>query len=187
MWKRLRDWLSVVADFLQVAGYFGWTPAAVVSLLAIIFGWLGQVAIFWIVIAPPIAFAATLVLTQRFAPRIGMISLSEGARVAYEQLRGTLWAEASERLRVNGTPEGILDYLATRLIAEIPVFGKYPPSTKLEKIEPRVLKSGSVEGGATFLELSDQHRTRIIELTVRRSELRNAIKHMRESTSAFSR
>jgi hypothetical protein len=107
-------------------------------------------------------------------------------QLAPQQLRGTLWAEAAERLRVDGTPEGILDYLATGLTLEIPVFGRYPPSTKLERIEPRAVKAGSIEGGATFLELRDQHRTRIVDLTVRKADLRKAIKHMRESTSALS-
>lgn len=156
-------------------------------MFAVIIGWMSDIPIFWVVIATPVAFAATLVLTQQLVPRIGMVSLAKGARIAYEQLRGTLWAEAASRLRVDGTPEGILDYLGTGLTAEIPVFGKYPPSTKLERIETRAVKTGTIEGGATYLELNDQHRTRIVDLTVRKSDLRKAIKHMRESTSAFSR
>jgi hypothetical protein len=103
MWKRLRDWLSLIADFLQLAGFLGWTPAAVVSLLAFVVGWITHVQTFWVIVATPVAFAASLALTHYFVPRLGTVTLKEGARIAYEQLRGTLWAEAAERLRVDGT------------------------------------------------------------------------------------
>lgn len=186
MWKRVRDFLSLIADFLQVAGFLGWTPAALVGVIAVAGGWVTRVDIFWVIVATPVAVLATLAITQSFSPRLGTLPLSDGARVAYEQLRDPLWAEAAERMRVNGTPEGILDYLATTLTAEIDVYGRYPPSTKREKLDRRVVRSGSIEGGATYIELRDRHNTRIVDLIVRKADLRRAIKHMKDSTSEFS-
>lgn len=186
MWKRAQHYLSVMADFLQIGGFLGLTLAILSTLLTSILGWMAQVPVFYFLVASVVVFAGVLYLARQLILRIGTISLAEGARIAYEQLRGTLWATAAERLRVDSTPEGILNYLATGLTIEIPVFGKYPPSTRLERIKTSDLKSGSIEGGATVLQLTDHHHTQITDLTVRKKDIRKAICHMKVSPKAFS-
>jgi hypothetical protein len=182
MWKRIQNWLSIVADLLQISGFLGLTPATILSVVAVVAGW-GSVSIFWIVIATPVVFATTLFLTLQIAPRIGTLSLREGARRAYEELRGTLWATAAERLAVDKTPDGILDYLGTGISAEIPIFGKYPPSTRLERIKDFDLKAGSIARGATVLQLRDARRTEVVDLTIRKSDFRKAVKLMGEEAT----
>jgi hypothetical protein len=187
MWKRVQHILSLTADLLQIGGFFGLTPAAFVTLVCAIAGWASNIPVFYLVTGSILVFAASLYLTRELIVRIGAISLAEGARIAYEQLRGTLWASAAEKLRVNSTPEGILDYLGTGITLEIPVFGKYPPSTKFERVKLHELKSGSIEEGASVLQLRDQHRSQITDLTIRKADLRKAIHHMKESTKEYSR
>ena len=115
MWKKVQHFLSLAADLLQIGGFFGLTPAALVTLACAIVGWVSEIPAFYLFVGIIGVFAASLYLTQELVVRIGAVPLSEGARIAYEQLRGTLWGEAAERLRVNSSPEGILDYMATEI------------------------------------------------------------------------
>lgn len=186
MWKKIQHFISLTADLLQIGGFFGLTPAAIVTLVCAIIGWGSNIPAFYLVVGSILVFAASLYLTRELIIRIGAISLAEGARIAYEQLRGTLWGSAAERLRADSKPEGILDYIATGITLEIPVFGKYPPSAKLERVRDRELKSGSIERGASILQLRDQHSSQITDLTIRKSDLRKAISRMRESEKGAS-
>ena len=90
-------------------------------------------------------------------------------------------------MRVDKTPEGILDYMATGLAPHVTVFGVYPPSTKQELVPAQEVKRGSFEKGATILKLRNKQESVVTNLRVRRRDLRKAIKHMRESTAAFAR
>jgi hypothetical protein len=179
MWKQLQHILSLTADLLQVGGFFGLTPALIVTAVLAIVGFASKIPVFYLVIGVIVVFASSVYLTRWLIVRIGAISLNDGARIAYEQLRGTVWAAAAERLRVDSSPNGILDYIATGISAEVPVFGKFPPSTKLERIPSLQLKSGSIKDGGRILQLRDQHNTQIVELTVRKSDLRKAIRLMK--------
>jgi len=181
MWKQIQHFISLTADLIQIGGFFGLTPAAIVTLACATAGWGSNIPAFYLAVGSILVFAASLYLTRELIVRIGAISLSEGARIAYEQIKGTLWASAAERLRIDSTPEGILDYIATGITLEVPVFGKYPPSTKLERVKDRELKSGSIEGGASILQLRDQHHSVITDLTIRKSDLRKVIRQMKEA------
>jgi hypothetical protein len=110
MWKKIQHFISLTADLLQIGGFFGLTSAVFVTLICAAAGWMSSIPSFYLIVGSIVVFAATLYLTRELIVRIGAISLAEGARIAYEQLRGTLWASAAERLRVDSTPEGILDY-----------------------------------------------------------------------------
>lgn len=181
MLKRVQHVLSLTADFLQIGGFLGLTPAALIILLLAVGGWASNIPVVYLVVGSIVFFAVLHYLMRQLIVRIGTISLAEGARIAYEELRGTLWGSAAEKLSVNSTPEGILDYLGTGITLEIPVFGKYPPSTKLERVKRYELESGSIEGGASVLQLRDQRCSQITNLTIRKADLRKAIRHMQES------
>ena len=181
MWKRIQHFLSLMAALLRIGGFFGLTPAILVTFVCAAFGWLSNIPTFYLIVCALVVFALMLYITRALIIRIGAISLGEGARRAYEELRGTLWGNAAERLRVNSSPNGILDYIATGITLDIPVFGKFSPSTKLERIPSRMLKSGSIEDGGKVLQLRDQHQSQIIDLTVNKRDLQKAIRHMKES------
>jgi hypothetical protein len=110
-----------------------------------------------------------------------MIPLDEASRRAYEQLRGTLWASAAERLNIQQTPEGIQEYIAQGIAGEIELFGTYLPSTKMERIRERDINAGNFTDGGQTLELRNQTRTIIKNVSVRRSDLKRAIAKMRET------
>lgn len=110
----------------------------------------------------------------------GMLPLSDAARKAYEQLRGTLWGEAAERLNPDKTPDGILDYIGMGIAAEVQVYAKHPPSTKLEPVSEVERKTGSIREGARMLRLRDERRTVLTDLSIKRRDLGVAIKKMKE-------
>jgi hypothetical protein len=186
MSKSIKDHLSLLADLLQVVSFIGLTPAICLALVSMVFGYLAQIPVFYLVVGTAIVFVSVVYLSSAFILRVGTISLADAARIAYEQLRGTLWADAAERMRANSTPEGILDYLATGLSLHIAVYGTYGPSSKSEKIPETDLRSGSIEQGATTLQLRDNRNIFVKALTVRKRELRVAIRHMKESTVEFN-
>lgn len=180
MWKHVQYLLSLTADLFQIGGFFGITPAILVAVVTASIGWFSNTPPLYLVVAIVVVFAAAVYLTRQLIVRIGAISLADGARIAYEQLRGTLWGSAAERLRVDSSPDGILDYIATGLTLEVPVFGKFPPSTVLERVPSSMVKSGTIESGARILQLRDHHRSQITDLTIRKVDLHRAIRRMKE-------
>jgi len=181
MWKSIQHFLSLTADLLQIGGFFGLTPAALFTIACAIVGWISDIPLFYLAAGTAVVFAASVYLTRELIVRIGAVSLNEGARIAYEQLRGTLWGAAAERLRVDPSPDGILDYMATGIANEVPIFGKFPPSTKLERISARLLSSGSIKGGARVLQSRHRKEPDFTDLTIRKSHLLKAIRQMKES------
>lgn len=187
MCKKIQHAISLIADLLQIVSFLGLTPAAVVTAVCAAIGWLSNIPAYYLVVGSIVVFASVLYLSREFIVHIGTISLNDGARIAYEELRGTLWGNAAERLRVDSTPDGILDYMATGITLEIPVFGNFPPSARLERVPDRLIKSGTIEGGGRILQLRDQHRSQIIGLTLRKRDLRKAVRRMRESGKEFAK
>lgn len=181
MWKLIKDILSFAATLIRIGGLLGLTPAILVTVACAASAWISSIPMFYLVIFSLTVFALMLCITRALIIKIGAISLGEGARRAYEELRGTLWADAAERLRVNSSPNGILDYIATGIAHDIPVFGKFSPSTRLEQIPSRTLKTGAIEDGGKVLRLRDQHQSQIVDLTVNKCDLRKAIRQMKES------
>jgi|GEM_PF-1763218 len=89
----------------------------------------------------------------------GKLALHDASRIAYEAARKnkTLWAEAAERLGVDNSPAGILDYVSTYFGMHVPIIGKRAPSTVDETIDMKQAGEGTFGGGGTRLEMSDGH------------------------------
>lgn len=111
----------------------------------------------------------------------GNLALHDAARVAYEAARknDTLWAHAAEKLGVDKSPAGILDYVATYFVMHVPIVGKRPPSTVDETIDMKQAGRGTFEGGAMRLEMSDGH-TAFIDLRVKSSDVKLVVAKMSE-------
>lgn len=116
----------------------------------------------------------------------GKVSLPIAARIAYEEARAhdTIWAHAAERLAVDKTPAGILDYFAGYIAGEAQVYGRRPPSTRTEPIVKLQAQSGTFSGGAQSLRLRDQVGTEYVDLQIARKDLRFIRKRMREALGA---
>lgn len=111
----------------------------------------------------------------------GRLALHDATRIAYEAARknNTLWAHAAERLGVDKSPNGVLNYVATYFGMHVPITGKRLPSTLDEVIDTKTVGKGTFEGGAQRLELADGH-TVFIDLRVATKDVRKVVKVMSE-------
>ena len=113
-----------------------------------------------------------------------LISLKEGATRAYEQLKGTTWGLAAERLHANGTnttkAEGILQYMATGLEQKgLPIYGKEPPSRQLYEINRQEFKRGIFIEEATKFKYHGANDAKYFDLQVNDGELAKVIETMK--------
>ncbi len=112
----------------------------------------------------------------------GNIGLEKATQIAYEEARASdsIWAHAAERLSVDKTPNGILDYFATYFAGKVQLYGKRPPSERLEAIDKSQAKCGTFSGGAKILELRDQASTAFTALAVSKKEFKAMIEPVKE-------
>jgi hypothetical protein len=111
------------------------------------------------------------------------VALPDAARIAYEEARAhdSIWAHAAERLSVDNSPDGILDYMAAYYAQDGQLYGVRKPSTRVEAIDKRQAMHGTFREGAKYLYLRDQSRTEFSELRVSKNDVRAVRKVMRES------
>jgi len=111
----------------------------------------------------------------------GKLMLRDAARVAYEAARknDTLWAHAAERMGVDSSPEGVLDYVATYFGMHVPIIGKRPPSTLDETIDMQKAGRGTFEGGARRLEMNDG-KTVFTDLRIKAKDVKLVVAKMGE-------
>lgn len=111
----------------------------------------------------------------------GKLALCDAARIAYEAARKnkTLWAKAAERLGVDNSPAGILDYVATYFGMHVPIIGNRPPSTVDETIDMEQAGKGAFKGGATRLEMNDGY-TVFTDLRVSAKDVKLVVKKLSE-------
>ena len=111
----------------------------------------------------------------------GKLMLHDAARVAYEAARknDTLWAHAAEKMGVDKSPVGVLDYVATYFGMHVPIIGKRPPSTLDETIDMQKAGKGTFEGGARRLEMNDGH-TVFTDLRVKVKDVKLVVAKMSE-------
>lgn len=144
---------------------------------------LAYAVVTWLRLPRGLRWAPAAVTTLTFG---GKVSLSVAARIAYEDARerNTIWAHAAERLAVDKTPAGILDYVAGYFAGEVQLYGCRQPSTRLEPIEKLQAQSGTFSGGARNLCLRDRARTEFSQLQVSRRDLRAMRARMRDAMNA---
>lgn len=107
------------------------------------------------------------------------IALSEAARIAYEQLK-----EAGNSRHVDfvgdSPEEKILEYFSITIRLVTDIYGKHPPSTKLERIDPDVFKRGMItDGGESFKYYNDANIF-YKDLSIKSSELAKTIQKLKE-------
>ena len=112
---------------------------------------------------PPI-FRTTWLASLKAISFGSKIQLNKAARIAYEEARasGSVWAHAAERLsgrgRIGpGSPDDILNYLATYIAGKVQIYGERPPSTRPEAIDRTRAPQGRFVGGAIELHFDDDN------------------------------
>jgi hypothetical protein len=113
----------------------------------------------------------------------GRVSLRKAAEIIYTEARAndSVWAHAAERLSLDKSPDGILCYIAEVLKQDTDIYGKRPPSTRVEKLNPMQLKYGAVRNGAREVQMRDETKALFTDLEVETKELRRALSEVRES------
>lgn len=113
----------------------------------------------------------------------GRVPLRKAAEILYSEARAqdSIWAHAAERLSIDRSPDGILCYIAEVIKQDTTFYGKRPPSTRIEKLDPLQLKYGSVKNGAREVHMRDSAKSVFTDLEVDIKELRRALREVRES------
>lgn len=95
---------------------------------------------------------------RRLQEDAGFITMKDAAVRFYGEARTSkfIMAQAAEEMSganiTNGSPDDILDYMATYMAKKIPIYGRKDPSQHREKISSESLKLYAFKGGATRLE-----------------------------------
>jgi hypothetical protein len=115
----------------------------------------------------------------------GMISLHEASRIVYEEVRVGYWGGAAEAF--GGSPDGVLDYLSIPISERTTIYGRRPPSTKMESIPRAHIKAGKfVNGAKSHARRDDMITIEYVDLSIKRSAIRGIIHSMKpnEETDA---
>lgn len=177
--------------FLDDTGW-GFAPLVLFILASIVLiaralGWIGPAdsAPF----ATPLASAGTKVEIE--APRIRpeFTALSEAARALYEEERsgGTLLAAVAERMSGNkngrisqGSPNDILDFLASHIAKHIQIHGKRAPSSLFERISEQDMgRSRFTDGAKVLRDAMYDQSIYWVDLAVRTAEFEANIQRLR--------
>jgi hypothetical protein len=119
-------------------------------------------------------------LITGWLPWLRPIPLPEAARMAYDQLDGTLWRTVTDKW--NNTPDERLSFIATYLAQHVSLVASSPPSQKQMPIPPEEFKSGVFhDGGRVFRRHFEEH-DHFVDLAISRSNLKAAIKRMKDAT-----
>ncbi|CAG9170407.1 hypothetical protein [Cupriavidus pinatubonensis] len=184
MLKNLAFWALIVSVVTLAQALGGWQSQGAAMLL-IIFALVLLIgsSVVWLGLPETMRWTSTAVKSLTLGRSV---ALPIAARIAYEEARAhdTIWAHAAERLAVDKTPDGILDYVAGYIAGEAQIYGRRPPSTRLEPIAKVQAQSGTFYGGAKILRLRDGTRTEYSHLQVSRKDLRIVRRQMREAMSA---
>lgn len=112
------------------------------------------------------------------------LSLNDAARIAYEQTRGGQFAKSAEGF--DGTDNGIIQYYAFHILASATLFGKRPPSRRIERINtqnPRVFlrfKNEHLEG------YRNHSADRFCDLEILYSDLDEAVERIKRIDGEIS-
>jgi hypothetical protein len=115
--------------------------------------------------------------------RLRYVPLQDAARRVYEESRrsGALVSGAAERMSIDKSSDGILNYVATYLAQDTSIWGKRPPSRRLEQIGAVQTSRGSFASGGTALIMRD--KSAFTELCISRVDLHSALKAIREEAA----
>lgn len=170
--------ISSIKDFVELIGSVStaW-PIAVSAVAVVVPIVLALPPAAFIGIAIVLFFAATL-LAYQLRRRFLYMPLLDASRIAYEQLEGTLWAEAAMRMHDKPSPQNTLDYMGQLLVMELPLFGARPPSTVFKRIDDALVKRSVIADNCGTLVSNDSRDLPWTGLAVERSATKRRIKEM---------
>ena len=173
--------LSSLQDFL---GLISSISAAWPSILLV-----GGVALSLLLALPPAALIAISIvgilaaalLVYQLRHRFLYVALHEASRKAFEQLDGTVWAEAATRMHDEPSARNTLEYMGQLLVNDIALYGTRPPSTVFKRIDAKIVKRSAIKNNCETLTSNDSKELPWTKLAVERKELKRRIKEMKAS------
>lgn len=108
-------------------------------------------------------------------PWWGSIPLSDGARIAYRRLEGTVWVHLAQQ---HPTEAERLEHMASYLGGEVKILGRKPPGTHAFLSEMALSMGNYSERGNT-IHMPGNPAPYRVELRIQRSDLWRAIKSMK--------
>ncbi|MDP3650190.1 MAG: hypothetical protein Q8R67_00780 [Rhodoferax sp.] len=116
--------------------------------------------------------------------------IRDAAAQAYGQLRAidSTWAEVADRFAGSDLGEtkedGVLLYMVSAMALQgLPLYGKHPPSTEYERIDPNEFGRGRfANGGGMFLYHGDK-APKYVDISVQNCDLKKTIAGMKQDTS----
>ena len=114
--------------------------------------------------------------------------LSEAARTIYTELRVSGNSVHVTLAEGSNSPEGILNYIAIAIQIETEIFGKHPPSTRLERIDPDEFKRGMIcnEGGSFRYYSDSRNRVAYTDLAIKSAEINNVLQSLKDNEAALN-
>ena len=134
-------------------------------------------------------------LIRETVPSAAFISMKDAATKLYTEsrVRRHRLASLAENLSgwsgegiTSGTPEDILDYMATYIASsrKVPLFGKRVPSTVVELISWKDVRACTFTDGATKLEKTNNNATVYINLSIQASDLEKLVQELNVAEDA---
>lgn len=136
---------------------------------------------------PPLAIATLVALVvllvgltiYRLRRVFVYVPLETASRIAYEQLEGTVWAAAAERMHDKPSRTNTLDYMGQLLVNELEVFGTKPPSTVFRQIGADRLRRSAITDECQTLKSNDNKEPDWVNLAVKRVAFKRRLKELR--------
>lgn len=124
-----------------------------------------------------------LVLAYVFRRDLLFTSFHTASQKAYEQLDGTLWKDAADKMHDEPSPANSLTYIGQALIHDgaLRLYGNQPPSRVFRKIDLDIAQHAAVQDECQKLQPSGPKALPWVDLKVKRSELRARIKEMKRN------
>lgn len=170
--------MSSLKEFFELIGSINTAWPIVVSLVAVVLPVVLALPLAALIGIAIVLFLAASLLAFQLRRRFLYMPLLDASRIAYEQLEGTLWAEAAMRMHDKPSPQNTLDYMGQLLVIDIPLFGTRPPSTVFRRIDDALVKRCVVAGNCGTLVSNDPRELPWTSLAVQRSASKRRIKEM---------
>ena len=105
-----------------------------------------------------------------------LVSLPKAAKIAYDQLQGSLAADMASKM------DYPLSYIAIALSdkGKTPLFGTRPPSTVLQRVPPEECKKSSFIEDGRVLQRYGRGKPLYDNVCIKRSDLKRMIKQLRD-------
>ncbi|CAN7580486.1 hypothetical protein [Variovorax paradoxus] len=173
--------LSSLKDFFDLISSMSAAWPTIILVVGVLLPSVLALPLAAIIAIVAVVLLAAALLVYQLRRRFLYLPLQEASRKAYEQLEGTLWAEAAARMHDAPNPQKTLDYMGQLLVSAIPLHGTRPPSTVFKRIDEAILKRSVIKENCSALVSNDPKELPWTNLAVERSALKDRIKQMKHS------